>query len=255
MNYKKILLLLSLEMVIGITGCPLARIVSKATPGIAPNSSYESFQRSMETHNFPQAAERLVRCSRCNTEECLSIMEEAKSSGLRYHQYLEKRQLRIEIIERARGIKEGGTPWDKLQLVSEIEQGNVKESYPGEAKEHLRNAFLGFGECAKDADPKCMTQYARMILERIEPLPEDKKEIGKEEAIYWLNLAARYGNNEARKDLIALDQPIPSPDLSVGGTVAEKEEMEALKQEVESIKNQRRREKKIETLEDILGIL
>jgi hypothetical protein len=112
-------------------------------------------------------------------------------------------------------LRESNSPWDKLRLALEIQNGTIPEDSPQEANRAMSDAFFGFGDCAKNADPQCMSQYASMILQSSEALSIERQKEAEDKALYWLKLSARYGNDGARKMLIKLGRAIPSPDLAM----------------------------------------
>lgn len=131
-------------------------------------------------------------------------------------------------------LRESNSPWDKLRLALEIQNGTIPEDSPQEANRAMSDAFFGFGDCAKNADPQCMSQYASMIIQGSEALSIEQQEVAEDTAMYWLKLSARYGNDEARKMLLRLGRAIPSPDLAMenlqeeANSIAEAGQMRAL---------------------------
>ncbi len=171
------------------------------------NRTIAHIDESISNGNYSQAAIRLERCVKypgADQEKCREWLSSIDANGLSVSE-----GLRIKVL------RESSNPWDKLALASYIQAGKVKPIYPNEINILIEDAFFGFGECAKTANADCMAQYAKMILAGHDTLPDQDKLEAKEKAAYWLNLAARYGNEEARKNLISQGKDIPSPDLAM----------------------------------------
>jgi hypothetical protein len=216
-NVSKVLpmiCLCSFPLLIVLSGCALK------------NNKLFDYQISVKNQNYRQAAVRLERCSEFpigrDSKECRNILERLKKSDLPLADAIkkdneEKLKNRKKEEEKARisALRKSDDPWDRLSLALEIQEGTVEEAYPEEDKELIEKAFFGFGECSKQINPACMTQYAQMILYGIDALSEENKQSAREKALYWLNLSARYGNEDARRLLINLEETIPTPDLSM----------------------------------------
>ena len=208
-------------------------MVFTVLPTCTRYGTYSEMQHSLNKGNYSQAAERLERCAKKGVDplcrDLMSRLEESKLSSKEFFIAEKRRELELQKAQhelaRIQSLRESTNPWDKLRLALEIQNGTIKEGYPEEANQAMSEAFFGFGDCAKNADPHCMSQYASMILQGSEALAPEQQEGAKGKAIYWLNLAARYGNDEARKMLIRMSKDIPSPDLA----------MENLQEEANSI--------------------
>lgn len=179
---------------------------------------------SLERKNYAQAAVRLEKCANFgrDSKQCQKIIEKLKKSDLPIADAIKKDyEEKIANIEREKeqarigALRKSDNPWDKLSLALDIQAGVVKEAYPKEDISLIEQAFFGFGECAKRTNPSCMTQYAQMILYGMDILPQEGKKSAREKALYWLNLSARYGNENARRLLISIEENIPTPDLSM----------------------------------------
>lgn len=194
--------------------------------GCQPNSKYSSYLDSVTRRNYSQAAIRLERCAGRpmgrDPELCEDLITRFNKTGLsleeairlEYERELEERA-RQEEQSRIAGLRASRDPWDKLILAVDIQAGIVKAEYTGEDADLIQKAFFGFGKCAKQGKPACMTQYAQMILYGTGELTSEEKESAKEKVKYWLTLAARYGDQIARKLLISIEEEIPTPDLSM----------------------------------------
>lgn len=210
--FQTIRLLCIFLILIGLTGCALRY------------NRIADYRNSVENRRYAQASVRLERCANFgrDSKECSNILEELKKSGLPIVDAIRKdHEAKIEEIEKAKkkarinALRESDNPWDKLSLAIDIQSGVVEEAYPKEDMALIEQAFFGFGECAKQTNPSCMTQYAQMILYGMDILPQEKKRSAREKALYWLNLSARYGDEDARRLLITLEENIPTPDLSM----------------------------------------
>lgn len=169
---------------------------------------------SLANGNYQQAGIRLERCAKWPGKDkvaCQAKLDRASQKGLSVDDFLRGEREELRIAE----LRASASPWDKLLLALELQSGTIKEALPNEVEILIEDAFFGFGECAKAADDDCMAQYAKMILAGYAILSDKEKLDAEEKAIYWLNLAARYGNEEARKSLISLEVDIPSPDLAM----------------------------------------
>ena len=182
------------------------------------------FNSSLYSENYQQAAERLKRCANFgrDSKQCQKILDRLNESNLPIVEALRReheaeKELISEESKKARliALRNSKNPWDKLSLALEIQAGNIIEAYPNEDVKLIEQAFFGFGECAKQNEPPCMTQYAQMILYGIDNLAPDEVKSAKEKALYWLKLSARYGNENSRRLLISLQEEIPTPDLSM----------------------------------------
>jgi TPR repeat protein len=209
-------------MIIALSGCLAKRFI---------NNNLVDYNYSVRGKNYAQAAIRLERCASLSSDsrECRNIRDGLLKSGLPLADAIKKdheKKLAIdqkekeiaeksEEVRRIKSLRDSNNPWDNLSLALEIQAGTVEKISPDEDKKLIEKAFFGFGECAKQTNPACMTQYAQMILYGIDFLPEDKKKSASEKALYWLKLSARYGNEGARRLLISLEQDIPTPDLSM----------------------------------------
>lgn len=191
------------------------------------HGTYNDVQYSLSKGNYSKAAERLRRCVWRGTDtRCSDLMARIQESGQPIYEFL-----LAEEIEKARreaalqaenerlawiqSLRESNSPWDKLRLALEIQNGTIPEDSPQEANRAMSDAFFGFGDCAKNADPQCMSQYASMIMQSSESLAIEQQEVAEDKAMYWLKLSARYGNDEARKMLLHLGRALPSPDLAM----------------------------------------
>lgn len=155
-------------------------------------------------------------------KECIELLEKIETVGTTPDQYFrdiynvaeaaKKRKLELERLEEMRNSQ---NPWELLTLATEISNNKIDEKYTGESFDIFKKSFFLFGDCAKESDHNCMTQYAKMILIGIEDIDENSKKLAEKNAVYWLNIAARYGNTEARKHLIILEKDIPTPDLAM----------------------------------------
>jgi len=185
-----------------------------------------AFNESIKYDRYEQAAIRLERCAnRANYEtesneckeckECKKMIEEFTSTGLPLAEAIKKDYEAKKEIIRLTGFRESNNPWDKLSLALAIQDGIIKEAYLDESSTLTKQAFFGFGECAKQSNSSCMTQYAQMIIYGMGTLTKNEKESAENKAIYWLNLAARFGDEGARNALISLEKKIPTPDLSM----------------------------------------
>lgn len=159
---------------------------------------------SIDGGNWPQAAERLKRCARSEVasqnsqKPCSEKLDKISASGVQISDYLRR---------------ESSNPWLLYSLAIKLQLGELEEIYPGEKEVVFQQSFDGFGECAKKVDHNCMVQYGKMILSAEKDFAETDSAV--KAAEYWLNLSARYGNNEAREELLRLGKEIPSPDLSM----------------------------------------
>jgi hypothetical protein len=191
------------------------------------HGTYTDVQQSLSIRNYSQAAERLRRCVRKGTDtRCSDLMGRIQESGQTAWGFLlaearekERRESALHAENKRlawiQSLRESTSPWDKLRLALEIQNGTIPEDSPQEANRAMSDAFFGFGDCAKNADPQCMSQYASMILESSEALSIEQQEVAEDKAMYWLKLSARYGNDEARKLLLQRGRAIPSPDLAM----------------------------------------
>ncbi|MEX2492744.1 MAG: hypothetical protein WD425_13385 [Nitrospirales bacterium] len=225
-----------------ISHLAFACMVSTLLSGCTRYGTYQEIQDSLSYGDYSQAAERLRRCvkkgsdSRCS--DLLARFQESGQTSKAFFEEEQRRKLSLEWENKKlawlQSLRESNSPWDKLRLALEIQNGTIPEDSPQEANQVMSDAFFGFGECAKNADPNCMSQYASMIIQASETLTPEQQESAKDKAMYWLNLAARYGNDEARKMLIRLSREIPSPDLAMenlqveANSIAEKGQMREL---------------------------
>lgn len=192
-------------------------------------------KRAVKVGNYNQASKFLDNCvnNKINLDyhKCIELNTKILSSGKSRNEYFKSDYL-VALEEEERLLKEAflqmereekkeqmeilrtsPSPWDKYTLAIELHLGNAEEKFSGEIGDVIGQAFIGFGVCAKEVDTDCMTQYARMILSAVNNFPD--KATARKAALYWLNLSARYGNNDARKVLISLGEPVPTPDLAM----------------------------------------
>ena len=211
-EFRAIYLLCTFLMLSGLTGC-----------GYRYNTLWD-YQMSVQQRMYGQAAIRLDRCASygSQSEQCNDILNKLKKTGLPLPEAIRQdheASLRAKEQEKKtayfNSLRRSTNPWDQMLLVAEIQKGGLKEDYPKEIDTLIEKAFFGFGECAKQADPPCMTQYGQMIMYGMDALSDDKKQSARQKALYWLNLSARYGNEDARRLLLTLEENIPSPDLSM----------------------------------------
>ena len=196
---KRLLFLLSITILI-ISGCS--------------HGSIKDINYALQRGNLDIAVKRLDRCikwSRKDKELCEKISQNAEEKNIPIRQYLASLWEQKKREEQ----RNSENPWDQLSVAIAISNGKLEPISSNEFDMLIKKAFLGFGECAKAANTNCMVQYSRMIMEGISGLSDDKKNVAVDKAIYWLDLAARYGNEDARKDLMTLERSIPSPDLSM----------------------------------------
>ncbi len=189
------------------------------------NYDMGAYEESLAAGHYEQAEERLRRCmhsSNHDKENCIKLNEDLRKYNLPFKDALikyeaEKNKQDQIVLERYRvdSLRSSESPWDMLILTLEIQAGKIKEAYQGEQFVILEKSFFGFGVCAKENNPECMSQYAKMILLGTEMLPDDKKSEAKKKALYWLNLSARYGNEHARMQLLNIEENIPTPDLAM----------------------------------------
>jgi len=201
--------------------------------------NYADFEESLRVPDFSQAAERLDRCVRNSKnpdhKRCVERKEGLKKgmtieAALREevrvaNERADEEKRRRDFLERIDELRQSKNPWDKYLLFSELSAGNVEPRDPQEATRLASEAFAGFGECAKGADPSCMGMYGDLILRGLDSLPSNEKVEARRKAVYWLTLAARYGYVSARRLLIGEGENVPSPDLA----------MEQLQKEANSI--------------------
>lgn len=210
-----------------ISHVAFAFMVFTLLSGCTRHGTYTDVQQSLNVGNYSQAAERLRRCVREGTDtRCSDLMARIQESGQSSEVFLlaeksekERRESALQAEHKRlawiQSLRESNSPWDKLRLALEIQNGTIPEDSPQEANRAMSDAFFGFGDCAKNADPHCMSQYASMILQSSESLSIEQQEVAEDKAMYWLKLSARYGNDEARKLLLQRGRAIPSPDLAM----------------------------------------
>ena len=177
------------------------------------NNTLDSYNESLAAGNKLQASERLRRCANSgpDKEKCAVIQESLRKKAIE-----DKQREKIELeIKRIETLRVSTNPWDNISLAMEIQAGHIDKAYANEDTVLIKKSFYGFGVCAKNNDPSCMSQYAQMILLGMDSLPKENLSSTKAKALYWLNLSARYGNENARRSLLELEEPIPTPDLSM----------------------------------------
>ena len=209
---SKIFLINGLLIIITFTGCSHMR------------NNLRYYNASVASGNYRQAAERLERCANSGSDSvaCRSILQELKIYNLPTALAIAKQQdekrdalKKEKELKRIGNLRNSKNPWDLMSLALEIQAGKISSAYPGEDSALVQQSFFEFGNCAKKNDPACMSQYAQMILYGMNALPSEKLKTTKEKALYWLNLSARYGNENARRLLLELEEPIPTPDLAM----------------------------------------
>jgi len=206
-----------------ISHLAFAFLVFTLLSGCTRYGTYTDVQHSLSSHSYSQATERLQRCVRKGTDtRCSDLMARFQESGQSSEVFFpeeERRRVALqaenERLAWIQSLRESNSPWDKLRLALEIQNGTIPEDSPQEANRAMSDAFFGFGDCAKNADPQCMSQYASMIMQSSESLAIEQQEVAEDKAMYWLKLSARYGNDEARKMLLHLGRALPSPDLAM----------------------------------------
>ncbi|OGR01457.1 MAG: hypothetical protein A2511_00875 [Deltaproteobacteria bacterium RIFOXYD12_FULL_50_9] len=222
---------------IALTGCALN------------NNKLADFNYSLKNRNYAQAAVRLERCADFgrDSKKCQNLLNELKSSDLllvgaiqKYHEEQIKKLQQEKEKNRVNALRKSNNPWDKLSLALDIQAGVVEKAYPEEDSRLIEQAFFSFGKCAKQTNPSCMTQYAQMILYGMSILPPEEKKSAREKALYWLNLSARYGNENARRLLITLEENIPTPDLSMESL--QKAAISIARDDLEAMKEAERRQ-------------
>jgi TPR repeat protein len=122
---------------------------------------------------------------------------------------------RATYAENLAKMRASKNPWDKYLLFSALSAGTIEPLDPDEITRTAREAFAGFGECAKETDPSCMDMYGELILRGADTLDAKGKTEARRKALYWLTLAARYGYEPARKVLVSEGADIPTPDLAM----------------------------------------
>lgn len=122
---------------------------------------------------------------------------------------------RAAYAENLAKMRASQNPWEKYLLFSGLSAGTIDPLDPDEIARTAREAFAGFGACAKETDPSCMDMYGELILRGADSLEAKGKAEARRRALYWLSLAARYGYEPARKVLVSEGADIPSPDLAM----------------------------------------
>jgi TPR repeat protein len=175
---------------------------------------------------YQQAAIRLERCAANDNPVCVQRLAALKATGMSVENALrdeariakERKELEAQKLAFAQRIAKARTsnnPWDKYILFSELSAGTVEAIDADEPSRVAKEAFAGFGDCAKTTDPSCMGMYGELILRGTDTLDPKSKVEARRKAIYWLALAARYGYEPARKALVSQGEDIPSPDLAM----------------------------------------
>jgi hypothetical protein len=193
---------------------------------VAPrNYSYAHVGKALYNGNYDQAAVMLENCaaSSKNPEDrqfCANKLNSLKGSGssvadaLRMEARKNSGLVETETLRLAR-LRASNSPWDKYILFSELSAGAVEPIDPDETTRTAREAFAGFGDCAKETVPSCMSMYGELILRGEDSLDAKSKTEGRRKAMYWLKLAARYGYEPARRALVSEGEDIPTPDLAM----------------------------------------
>lgn len=211
-SMRKILILLCFSLMSGCSKQYLVAVDKNAAVG-----------------DYAHAAKRLVACANTTKgdgEKCKERYELLVKSGLPlvqavefYHKgVLDEKVREIRGSDRASRIdrlRASKDPWDKYLLFSELTTGSITPLNDLEIQSTAQDAFSGFAECAKQADPSCMAQYGELILMGVGELRGAESFEAKRKAFYWLRLAARYGYEQARRVLISNGEEVPTPDLAM----------------------------------------